>query len=315
MEEKIVSDIQIQVQRTGYPVRRILELYGIKRSTYYGWLEQRSAEPQKPRKNLFALLPEEESAILDFRKNHLGVSYKAFTHMLNDAHIAYASESTIYQLLKRHDCLKPNKSVSNANTSKEYKQKPSHVHHHWHVDIAYIKISGVFYFLVMMLDGYSRFILDWELMSDMLGSSVEDFVARVKEKYPYATPTLITDNGSQFISLDFKRLLSRLDIQHVRTRRNHPQTNGKIERLNGIVKEEAIRPACPSSYQEAWNILNNFIYFYNHQRLHGGIHYLRPADVFFGRKEQVLTIRTDNVTRARKVRFELNKINYASLIC
>ncbi len=119
----------------------------------------------------------------------------------------------------------------------------------------------------MMLDGYSRFVLDWELMPDMLGSSVEMFVQRVKEKYPYAKPRLINDNGSQFISLDFKRLLEKLEIQQVFTRRNHPQTNGKIERLNGTVKNEAIRPNAPSTYQEAWNILNNYSYQYNYQRL------------------------------------------------
>ena len=62
----------------------------------------------------------------------------------------------------------------------------------------------------------------------MLSDSVEDFVTRVKEKYPFAKPMLITDNGSQFISLDFKKLLAQLEIQHVRTRRT-PQTNGKIQ--------------------------------------------------------------------------------------
>lgn len=233
--------------------------------------------------------------------------------MLNDANIAYASESAIYKLLKQNNCLKPYQGVSNANTSKEYKNKPTHVHHHWHMDIAYIKISGVFYFLVMMLDGYSRYILDWELMSDMLGRSVEDFVTRVKEKYPFATPTLITDNGSQFISTDFKKLLTRLDIQHVRTRRNHPQTNGKIERLNGTVKNEAIKPFYPTSFNEAWNLLNDHVYFYNHQRLHVGIKYLRPSDVFFGRQSLVLTNRKINVINARKFRFLANKLRNDSL--
>lgn len=298
----------MQRRRTGYPVLRLLDLYGIKKSTYYGWIGRPESEP-KPRRNLFALLPEEEKAILDYRTIHPGVSYKSFTHMLNDAKIAYPTESAIYKLLKRHDRLKPYQGVSNDDTSKEYRNKPTHIHHHWHVDIAYIKISGVFYFLVMMLDGYSRFILDWELMSDMLGSSVEDFVTRVKEKYPFVNPSLITDNGSQFISTDFKKLLTRLEIQHVKTRRNHPQTNGKIERLNATVKNEAIKPFYPTSFHEAWNLLNNHVYFYNHQRLHAGIRYLRPPDVFFGRQIQVLTIRKINVINARRFRFLANQLN------
>ena len=283
-----------------------MALYGIQKSTYYDWLKRPGKEP-RPRRNLFALLPEEEQAILNFRKFHPQVNYRSFAHMLNDAKVAYASESAIYQLLKRNNCLQPANTVANDATAKEYKNKPQHVHHHWHMDIAYIKIRGTFYFLVMMLDGYSRFILDWELMPDMLGQSVEDFTVRVKEKYPFAHPILITDNGSQFISLDFKKLLARLDIQHARTRRNHPQTNGKIERLNGIVKNEAIKPNAPTSFSEAWDILNEYVYFYNYQRLHSGINYLRPADMFFGRNNLILTNRKNNVTLARNIRVAANK--------
>jgi transposase InsO family protein len=63
----------------------------------------------------------------------------------------------------------------------------------------------------------------------------------VKEKYPDARRMLINDNGSKFISNDFKELITRLQIQQVFTRQNHPQTNGKIERMNKTVKDEAIR--------------------------------------------------------------------------
>lgn len=239
------------------------------------------------------------------------MGYKSFTHMLNDASVAYTTESTIYQLLKHNNCLKPATSVNNAETAKEYKQKPTRPHQHWHMDIAYIKIHGTFYFLIIMLDGYSRYVLNWELMPDMLGHSVEDFTARTKEKFPFERPILITDNGSQFISLDFKRLLTRIDIQHVRTRRNHPQTNGKIERFNGSIKNEAIKPNCPTSYQEACDVINDYVYFYNNQRLHYGIRHLRPADMFFGRENQVLTKRKVNVKIARQFRFLANKAKYS----
>lgn len=299
------DDISVQKRRTGYSISRLLSLYGISKSTYYDWSNNCSADIA-PRKNLFALTPDETKAILDFRAFHRVVGYRKLTHMLNDANIAYTSESTVYNLLKRNNCLHSS-GVNNASVSKEYREKPQCVHHHWHIDIAYLKISGVFYFLVMMLDGYSRYILDWDLMTDMLGSSVEDFVVRVKEKYPHAKPKLISDNGAQFVSLDFKRLLTRLEIQHVRTRRNHPQTNGKIERLNGTVKNEAIRPNAPVTFSEAWETVNEHVYYYNGQRLHAGIKFLRPADMFFARDKQILARRKSNIEIARKLRVEYNK--------
>jgi len=95
---------------------------------------------------------------------------------------------------------------------------------------------------------------------------------------------LINDNGSQFISNDFKGLITRLQIKQVFTKRNHPQTNGKIERMNKTVKDEAIRLKRPGSYQEAIEVLTEYEYIYNYQRLHAGIRYLRPADMSTGRK-------------------------------
>lgn len=223
-----------------------------------------------------------------------------------DENIAHLSESKVYDILSEHGKLAGWNKLDHGDTKKEYQHKPKHPHHHWHTDIAYVKLGGVFYFLIMMLDGYSRYMLDWELMTDMLGGSVEMFVQRVKEKYPHAKPKLINDNGSQFISLEFKKLLHKLEIQQVFTRRNHPQTNGKIERLNGTVKQEAIRPNSPQSYQEAWEILNKYNLEYNHQRLHAGINYLRPADMFFGRGQQVLTERKEKIETARSFRKQKN---------
>ena len=159
----------------------------------------------------------------------------------------------------------------------------------------------------MVLDGYSRYLLGWRLMTDMLGRSVEDFIAEVKEKYPHARPKLIHDNGSQFISHDFKKLMTTLEIQSVRTRRNHPQTNGKMERMNGTVKNEAIRPNAPTHYQDACEDMNEYAYTYNHQRLHAGIDYLRPADLFFGRRTKVLAERAEKIKTARHARRQTNR--------
>jgi len=258
------------------------------------------------------ILSEEVVAVLEYRKRHPDIGYRKLTYQMIDENICALSETAVYNILQSHNMLSGWASSQGVPAEKEYRHKPKFPHHHWHTDIAYIKIQGVFYFLIMMLDGYSRFLLDWELMPDMLGSSVEAFVARVKEKYPHARPRLIHDNGGQFISLDFKRLLEKIEIQQVRTRRNHPQTNGKIERMNKSVKHEAIYPNAPSSYQEACEILNNYAYEYNYQRLHAGINYLRPADMFFGRGKVILLERDQKIELARARRKQINRQQLAA---
>lgn len=69
--------------------------------------------------------------------------------------------------------------------------------------------------------------------------------------------------------------------------------------MDGTVKQEAIRPKSPQSYQEAWDILNDYSYQYNYQRLHAGINYLRPSDIFFGRALEVLNVRRIKIENAR----------------
>lgn len=303
----VIEDIERQVKRTKMTVSKLLKLYEISRSTFYGWTGEEVSP--RMRRNLLTILPEEERAVIDFRSHHRDVGYRKLTWLMNDASVAALPESAIYEVLKRNDLLLP-AHPTGTPADKEYQHKPTKVHEHWHIDIAYIKVRGIFYFLVMMLDGYSRYILDWELMPDMLGRSVEDFVVRVREKYPSCLPKLINDNGSQFISRDFKMLLQRLEIQQVFTRRNHPQTNGKIERLNGSVKQEAIRPNAPGSFQEAWQVIADYVIFYNNQRLHAGIKFLRPVDQFEGRGEQILMQRKERLAAAKAARLASNKLIY-----
>lgn len=306
--EMIVNDLNIQRARTGYPIEQLLRLYGISPSTYYGWFNgDKSVKTERPKrsKNYMALLPEEIKAVQNFRFENPEEGYRKLTWMMVDQNIAFITEISVYRLLKRLNIL--SMGISGDKADKEYKDKPFFVHHHWHTDIAYIKIRGVFYYLIMMLDGYSRFLLNWELMTDMTEFSVSLFVQETREKYPERKPLLIMDNGTQFISKDFKDMLSEIDLHPVHTKRNHPQTNGKIERLNGTVKTEAIRKNSPVTHKEACSILNDYQYRYNYQRLHAGIQYLRPADVFFGRDKQLLNERKMKILVARQNRVAKNK--------
>lgn len=306
----IYEDIKIQQKRTGFELARLLDLYGINKSTYYSWFARvKKLKPRQDGKPLRvdSVTAEEEQKVLEFRKEQSSVGYRKLCWMMVDADVAYLTESTVYTVLSKHGMLKGWNRTDNQGTENEYRHKPKYVHHHWHTDIAYIKVRNVFYFLIMLLDGYSRYLLDWELMTDMTGKSVEMFIQRAKEKYPFAKPMLINDNGSQFISHDFKRLVTALDIQQVFTRRNHPQTNGKIERMNGTVKQEAIRPNSPVSYGQTWDVLNAYSYEYNHQRLHAGINFLRPSDMFFGRGKTILNERKLKLTQGRIMRVETNK--------
>jgi len=75
------------------------------------------------------------------------------------------------------------------------------------LDIAYLNITGTFYFIASLLDGYSRSIVHWEIREKMEEVDIETIVQRAREKFPGKTPRIITDNGPQFIAKDFKEFI------------------------------------------------------------------------------------------------------------
>jgi len=256
----------------------------------------------------FHILDEEVQKVLAYRtssEENRDLGYRKLTWKMVDEDIVYLSESSIYRVLRLLKLLgRAFKEKDGA--LKEYENKPKYVHHHWHTDIAYVILSGVHYYLIFMLDGFSRFILHWELMMDMSSMSVELFTQKTIDKYPEAEPMVIHDNGSQFISYDFKRILFENNCTDVPTRMKHPETNGKAERFVGLVRSEALRPNSPSYYGEGVRVIEKYVDEYNNRRYHAGIGYLKPVDVFYGRGPAILAERRRKLQQARQKRFELN---------
>ena len=95
----------------------------------------------------------------------------------------------------------------------------------------------------------------------MEGINIELLVARVKEKYPEAKARIIHDNGKQFISKDFKSLISLLELYETAARICHPQSNGKLERFHSTLKTEHVRKTPYFGYEDAKEKMAQWIDF------------------------------------------------------
>jgi len=297
---------------TGWKRAEVRRLFCVSSSQISRWKQEKPVHPCLV--HPFHILDEEVQRIFEFRtssEENRNMGYRKFTWLMVDEGVAFLTESSVYRILSMFKLL-GKAFKENDGAQKEYEHKPLYVHHHWHTDIAYVTMSGVHYYLVFMLDGFSRFLLHWELMTDMTGLSVELFTQRTIDKYPEARPMVIHDNGSQFISHDFKYILSENNCIDVPTRRKHPETNGKAERFVGLVRTEALRPNSPAYYGEGVKVIEKFVDEYNNNRYHAGIGYLKPVDVFHGRGPAILAERKEKLKQARQERFtrntELNRI-------
>jgi PRTRC genetic system protein E len=105
--------------------------------------------------------------------------------------------------------------------------QPLAAHQHWHIDVSYLNIGGTFYYLCSILDGYSRYIVNWDIRESMTEADIEIILQGAKEKHPEARPRIISDNGPQFIAKDFKEFIRISGMTHVRTSPFYPQSKGR----------------------------------------------------------------------------------------
>jgi transposase InsO family protein len=206
----------------------------------------------------------------------------------------------VYRVLKNAALLgRWNRKASKKGDGFTQPLKP---HEHWHIDISYINISGTFYYLCSILDGFSRYIVHWEIRERMTEMDVEIILQRAREMFPEAKPRIISDNGPQFIAKDFKDFIRISGMTHVKTSPYYPQSNGKLERYHKTIKGTCIRVKTPLSLEDARRIVSDFVAHYNNERLHSAIGYVTPKDKLEGRAEMIHAQRDAKLAAAREAR-------------
>lgn len=275
---------------------------GIARGKYFAWKDRygRANEHNALVPRDFWIEDWERDAIIDFHDKNPLEGYRRLAFMMIDHDVVAVSPATVYRVLKKAGRLERwNRTPSKKGTGFVQPLTP---HAHWHVDISYINVAGTFFYLCSVLDGYSRVIVHWDLRAAMTEVDVECIVQRAREKYPDARPRVITDNGPQFIARDFKEFIRITGMTHVRTSRNHPQSNGKLERWHKTLKADALRVKALTDLDEGRRVIAAFVDHYNSVRLHSAIGYIAPSDYLVGRENDIWKARDAKLEAARELR-------------
>ena len=282
----------------GFFTRRL----GVSRSKLSDWQKRYGCENRHngslPRD--FWLEEWEKQAIIEFYRDHPLEGYRRCCYMMIDADLVAVSPATVYRVLRQAGAMRR----WNGKPSKKGQgfTQPGAPHEQWHVDVSYVNISGTFYYLCSILDGYSRYIVHWELRESMLERDVEIIIQRARERFPDASPRIISDNGPQFTARDFKEFIRVSGMTHVRTSPYYPQSNGKLERYHGTIKGECIRPRTPLSAEDARRVIGRYVEHYCDVRLHSAIGYVTPKAKLEGREKEIHALRDRRLQEARQRR-------------
>jgi putative transposase len=302
LRDQIVDFVRHWSDQTEIGAGRFIGWLGITASKFYSWRMRYGRVNEHngwiPRD--FWLEDWEKQAIVNFHLKNQLEGYRRLTFMMLDGDVVAVSPSSVWRVLSQAGLLRKwNGKPSKKGTGFE---QPSAAHEHWHIDVSYINIAGTFYYLCSVLDGYSRFIVHWDLRASMTEAEIEIILEGAKEKCPGAKPRIISDNGPQFIARDFKEFIRISGMTHVRTSPYYPQSNGKIERWHKSLKSECIRPGTPLTAEDAKQLIGRYVDYYNTVRLHSATGFITPQDMIEGRQAEVHAARDRKLEQARQQR-------------
>jgi putative transposase len=292
---------------------RFIRWLGISSSKFFDWKKRygkvNEHNAKVPRDTW--LLAEERQAIINFHRENPLEGYRRLTFMMLDANVAAVSPTSTWRVL--HDaCLLQRWNTKPSSKGTGFKQ-PLKPHEHWHIDISYVNLSATFYYLCSILDGCSRYVVNWDIREAMTEADIELVLQRARELYPDARPRIISDNGPQFIAKDFKQFIRICGMTHVTTSPYYPQSNGKIERWHQTLKHECIRPGTPLTLDDARRLLAGYVDRYNTKRLHSSIGYVTPQDKLEGREKQIWAERDRKLEAAREQRKAMRREHHDTM--
>ena len=300
--DQVIDFVRRWNERTEIATQKFVRWLGVASSKFYDWRARYGQVNEHngwvPRD--FWLEAWEKRAILDFYDRFPLEGYRRLTFMMLDADVVAVSPASVWRVL--HQAGRLARWNRKPSSKGQGFQQPPGPHQHWHVDISYLNLAGTFYYLCSVLDGYSRYLVHWEIRESMIEAEVEIILQRGREKFPQATPRIISDNGPQFIARDFKEFIRLCGMTHVRTSPFYPQSNGKIERWHQSLKGECIRPGVPLSIEDACRLVGRYVEHYNGVRLHSAIGYVAPLAKLEGREPQIFAERDRKLEEARQKR-------------
>lgn len=287
--------------RTGWTVRAILQRAGLSPARYRAWRRRQRSETLADRTTrrplVDGILLAERDAVIQYALAHPTDGYRRLTWQMIDADVAYLSASSVYRILDAADLLSRWKRSAAGG---EKPAAPWAPHQRWHTDLMYLRVADTWYFLVTVLDAFSRYVVHWELLTSMRAADVRLVVQAAVERTG-TQPQVVTDNGAQFTAAEFKDLVRRFALEHIRIRTYHPESNGVVERFHRSTLE-ALRPSTLQNLSPVRALIASWVEHYNEEWLHASLGYLPPAVYYRGDPAQHQAAWQAKLQRARHER-------------
>ena len=256
--------------QTEYPVSVMCRFFSVSRSGYYNFV-QRLGKPEKD----FSL-----SELIREHQTHCSHTYgyrRVWLWLRNEKKIC-RNPKTVLRIMKKYDLL------SEIRRRKKYRQMGTQAHRYenllnrnfqadvpnskWVTDISYIHTGQGVLYLSIIRDLYDNSIVSYKTGTEQTVNLVLDTIRLAMRKEKVAAELhLHSDQGFQYTSQAYFTLTENYGITPSMSRRGNCYDNAMAENFFSIIKTECIYRLKPKTFDEAKSRIDDYIYFYNHERI------------------------------------------------
>ena len=261
----------IYKHRTEYPVSVMCRFFGVSRSGYYAFVH-RLGKPEKDAALAEVIAQQRE-------RSYRTYGYRRMWLWLKHQNI-FCNPKTVLRIMKKYELL------SEIRRRRKWQQMGQQVHKYknllnrefhadrpnskWVTDISYIHTKQGILYLSMIRDLYDNTIVAYKTGTEQTVNLVLDTIhlamKQVKKKAA-AELQLHSDQGFQYTSQAYFKLTKQYGITPSMSRKGNPYDNAMAENFFSILKTECIYRHRPATFAQANEIIDRYIYFYNHERI------------------------------------------------
>ena len=209
--------------------------------------------------------------------------------------VYHASYRTMYRLLHQHQAVCERRRVRRHRAYTKPELKATGPNQVWTWDITYLKtpVRGRFYYLYVVMDIYSRYVVGWMLADRECQYLAHKLLQETCRKYNIVPNqlTIHADRGGPMKSKPVEQLLLSLQVNRSHSRPRVSNDNPYSEAGFKTMKYSAHFPARFATQEDAQTFCQNYFVWYNTQHHHTSLVLLTPEQVHFGEAAKVLAQR------------------------
>lgn len=295
--------------------REILEDLGLQPSTFYRWLERADTATLVdaqvlPEPMRLPPTPDEIARVVRYAQVHPLLGYKRLTWAMVDENVACLRPWMVHAILKEQNLLGRRAQLILPYARPD---EPDHPDQRWHTDLMSLKLNGRWFHLIDVLDAYRRYLVYWEVLltarADVIVLATQRALETLQGRKQCGEPEIVHDRGPQFVGHEWRVFIRNAEVGDIPTRAHHPQSNGRIERFHRTTKEESLNEHERDDLYRARAALTRWQHYYNHERPHTALHYVRPIDYYRGDPSARLAEREAKLRGAAVARAEYWRVN------